>query len=213
VRANALYAAQPGRVRFHTRVRAWTAPIHELAKRAPESGRLLEVGCGHGLFSNEASLLHPDLEVLGVDPAPDKIEAALATVGDRQGVRFREGTLDHDVPEEGFDAIAILDVLYLVPFSEWPGFLNACFVRLRPGGRLLLKEVDVEPRWKFWRCYAQEIASVRLLGLTRGEAFAFVHREEMRELLHAAGFWDVCVTRMDRGYLTPHVLYEGIRPE
>jgi 2-polyprenyl-6-hydroxyphenyl methylase/3-demethylubiquinone-9 3-methyltransferase len=213
VRALELYAAQPGRVRFHTRVRAWTAPIHELAERAPDSGRMLEVGCGHGLFSNEAALLHPELEVLGVDPAGDKIEAALASVGERERVRFRQGTLEHDVPEEGFDAIAILDVLYLVPFVRWPEFLNACFVRLRPGGRLLLKEVDTEPRWKFWRCYLQEVLSVRLLGITRGGGFAFAHREEMRELLHAAGFWDVCVTLMDRGYLTPHVLYEGIRPE
>jgi len=213
VRALALYADQPGRVRFHTRVRAWTAPISEVAERAPDSGRLLEVGCGHGLFANEAVLLHPELQVLGVDPAGDKIESARATVGERAGVRFRQGTLENDVPEEGFDAVAVLDVLYLVPFEEWPAFLSACFVRLRPGGRLLLKEVDREPRWKFWRCYMQELVSVRMLGITRGGPFSFAGRDEMRELLHGAGFWDVCVTLMDQGYCTPHVLYEGVRPE
>jgi len=179
----------------------------------PDAGRLLEVGCGHGLFSHEAALQHPDLEVLGVDPDPSKIAAARSAAGEEARVRFREGTLENDVPEEGFDAVAVLDVLYLVPFEKWPDFLSACYVRLRPGGKLLLKEVDTEPRWKFWRCYLQEILSVRLLGITHGGAFAFAHREEMRELLHAAGFWDVCVTLMDRGYLTPHVLYEGIRPE
>jgi 2-polyprenyl-3-methyl-5-hydroxy-6-metoxy-1,4-benzoquinol methylase len=213
LRALALYAGQPGRVRFHTRVRAWTAPLSQVAERVPETGRMLEVGCGHGLFANEAALSHPELDVLGIDPAPDKIESASATVGERAGVHFRLGTLANDVPEEGFDAIAVIDVLYLIPFADWPDFLSACFVRLRPGGRLLLKEVDTEPRWKFWRCYTQELLSVRLLGVTRGREFAFAHREEMRELLHAAGYWDVCVTLMDRGYFTPHVLYEGIRPE
>jgi len=214
VKALALYAALPLQVRLHTRIRAWTAPLAAVATRLPEEGRLLEVGCGHGLFSNEAVLRHPGLEVLGVDPAEDKVRWAQATVGERAGVRFRLGTLESDVPEEAFDAVAVLDVLYLVPFASWPAFLDACFVRLRPGGRLLLKEVDLEPRWKFWRCYLQEIASVRLLKITRGGGgFAFAHRETMRDLLHAAGYWDVCVTALDRGYLTPHVLYEAVRPE
>jgi len=213
VRALALYRGMPLGVRVHTRIRAWTAPLEQVATRLPETGRLLEVGCGHGLFCNEAVLQHPELEVLGVDPAEDKIRWAQHSVGERSGVRFRLGGLEDAVPEEGFDAVAVLDVLYLIPFASWPDFLAACYVRLRPGGKLLLKEVDLEPAWKFWRCYAQELTSVRLLGITRGREMAFAHREEVRALLHAAGFWDVCVTMMDRGYLTPHVLYEAVRPE
>jgi len=58
--------------------------------------------------------------VLGVDPAEDKIEAALATVGQREQVRFRQGTLEHDVPEEGFDAFAPENTSPLVGYLASP---------------------------------------------------------------------------------------------
>jgi 2-polyprenyl-6-hydroxyphenyl methylase/3-demethylubiquinone-9 3-methyltransferase len=183
------------------------APVLE---RVPGEGRLLEVGCGHGLFANAAALAHPGLEVLGVDPDARKIRWAEATVGARRNVRFRTQELAA-VGERGFDAVAVLDVLYLVPRSTWSSFLAGLRERLRPGGRLILKEVEPEPRWKFYRCVAQEALSVRLLGITHGGAFAFADRREMESLLREAGFTGAAVTGLGRGYLTPHVLYEAKR--
>ncbi len=205
-----LYASSGAAVRGHTRIRAWTAPLAAVATRAPETGRLLEVGCGHGLFANACALLHPGLEVLGIDPAPSKIAAALATVGTRGNVRFRRQQLD-DLPERDFDAVAIVDVLYLVPRAEWTTFLARCRDTLRPGGRLLLKDVDTRPRWKFYRCVAQETLSVKLLGITLGGGFAFASRDEMIALLSTLGFRDVRAVDLGRGYLTPHILYEAVR--
>ncbi len=183
----------------------------EVLARVPESGRLLEVGCVHGLFSNACALRRPALQVLGVDPSPAKIRAASASVNGRANVRFQEGRLE-TLAERDFDCVAILDVLYLVPRGEWGAFLAACRDVLRPGGRLLLKEVDVRPRWKFRRCVLQETLSVRLLGLTLGGEFAFASRDEMRSMLQDAGFAGVATTDLGRGYLTPHVLYEAVRP-
>lgn len=204
-----LYAGQGLGVRLHTRIRALTCPMRELVARVPVEGRLLEVGCGHGLFANECALRHPRLHVLGLDPAPDKIRAAASTVGSRSNVRFLEGRVE-TAGESGLDCVAVLDVLYLVPRAGWGAFLAACRAALRQGGLLLLKEVDVRPRWKFYRCVAQETFSVRLLGLTLGSGFAFAGRTEMREALAAAGFRNVAVTDLGRGYLTPHVLYEAV---
>lgn len=205
-----LYAAQGAGVKLHTWLRAWTCPFDALFARLPEQGRLLEVGCGHGLFSHGARLARPGLEVLGVDPAEAKIRAARATLP-RAGVRFERARLQ-DVGEREFDAVAVIDVLYLVPRAEWPAFLAGCFERLRGGGRLLLKEVGTRPRWKFWRCLLQETLSVRLLGITLGGAFAFASAEEMLALLAQAGFADATVRDLGAGYLTPHVLYEARRP-
>jgi 2-polyprenyl-3-methyl-5-hydroxy-6-metoxy-1,4-benzoquinol methylase len=177
----------------------------------PAAGRLLEVGCGHGLFANACALARPALQVLGIDPAPGKIRAAAASVGGRANVRFQEGRVE-TLAERGFDCVAILDVLYLVPRAGWPAFLGACRDALRPGGLLLLKEVDVRPRWKFRSCVLQETLSVRLLGLTLGSEFAFASRDEMRGVLQDAGFQAVVTTDLGRGYLPPHVLYEAARP-
>jgi 2-polyprenyl-6-hydroxyphenyl methylase/3-demethylubiquinone-9 3-methyltransferase len=206
-----LYRTLPASVRFHTRVRAWTCPMAAVLERAPSAGRLLEVGCGHGLFANAAALAHPGLDVLGIDPDGHKIRWAQATIGARARVRFRCEGLDA-VAERAFDAVAVLDVLYLVPRSEWPGFLRGLRECLRHGGRLLLKDVEPRPRWKFYRCLAQETVSVRLLGITHGGAFAFADRAEMESLLREAGFDGLRTTGLGRGYLTPHVLYEAVRP-
>jgi len=210
VEALALYGGLPAPVRLHTRVRSWTCPMGRVLERAPQAGRLLEVGCGHGLFSNAAALARPGLDVLGVDPDPEKVRWAQATIGARGNVRFRcEGLAA--VAERGFDAVAVLDVLYLVPWPAWPAFLGDLRERLRPGGRLLLKEVEPRPRWKFYRCVAQEAVSVRLLGITHGSAFAFADRLEMEARLRDAGFGGVQATGLGQGYLTPHVLSEAVR--
>jgi 2-polyprenyl-3-methyl-5-hydroxy-6-metoxy-1,4-benzoquinol methylase len=208
VKSLALYRGLGAAVALHTRLRAFTCPMEAVLARVPGEGRLLEVGCGHGLFSNEAALRHPRLQVLGVDPSAGKIRWAEATARGRANVAFRTQRLE-DVPEDGFDAVAVLDVLYLVPRTEWPAFLRACRARLRTGGRFLLKEVDVRPRWKFYRCLVQEALSVRMLGITMGHEFAFEPPSRMAELLDEAGFRGVSVTPLDSGYLTPHVLYEA----
>ena len=183
----------------------------EVVARVPQRGRLLEVGCGHGLFANACALTRPELQVLGVDPAPSKIRAAARSVGGRGNVRFQEGRVE-SLGERDFDCVAVLDVLYLVPRDGWAAFLGACHASLRPAGRLLLKEVDVRPRWKFLRCVLQESVSVKLIGLTLGGGLAFAGRDEMKGALLAAGFADVTVSDLGRGYLTPHVLYEARRP-
>jgi 2-polyprenyl-3-methyl-5-hydroxy-6-metoxy-1,4-benzoquinol methylase len=211
LRALALYDGLPAPVRLHARLRAFTCPMQAVVQRLPGTGRLLEVGCGHGLFANEAALRNPGLQVLGIDPSAEKIRWADATASGRAGIRFSAQTVA-SLAEDCFDALAILDVLYLVPRAEWPEFLGGCRDRLRPRGRLLLKEVDVRPRWKFYRCVLQENVSVRLLRITLGGAFAFVSREEMAALLGQAGFTDLTVTGLGRGYWTPHVLYEAVRP-
>lgn len=211
MRALALYAGLPGPVRLHTRLRSFTCPMAAVVARLPATGRLLEVGCGHGLFANEAALANPGLTVLGIDPSPEKARWAERSAAGREGISFRTGRLE-ELAEEGFDAVAVLDVLYLVPRADWGAFLRGCRDRLRPGGRLLLKEVDKRPRWKFYRCVVQEAVSVRLLGITLGGRFAFAGRAELLALLGEAGFTQARVTDLGRGYWTPHVLYEAIRP-
>ena len=210
MKALALYQDLGAGVALHTRLRAFTCPMEAVLARVPHEGRLLEVGCGHGLFANEAALRHPKLRVLGVDPSAAKVQWAEKTSAGRGNVAFRVGRVE-ELPDDGFDAVAVLDVLYLVPRAGWLGFLRACRARLRAGGRFLLKEVDVRPRWKFYRCLAQEALSVRLLGITLGHELAFEPPPRMTALLAEAGFDGAVVTPLGRGYLTPHVLYEATR--
>ena len=67
------YRGAPKRVRLHTWLRAWTCPMEALVAGAAPAGRLLDVGCGHGLLSLGVAAAHPTASVLGVDLSEDKI--------------------------------------------------------------------------------------------------------------------------------------------
>ena len=67
-----------GGSRFHTAVRARTCPFAELETRTPRDGRVLDVGCGHGLLALVLAVGSPDRQVLGVDVDRDKLPSAEA---------------------------------------------------------------------------------------------------------------------------------------
>jgi SAM-dependent methyltransferase len=54
----------------------------------PGLRRIVEIGCGDGVFSNVLSLLFPDIEIIGIDTDRDKIAYARSTIGYRRNVKF-----------------------------------------------------------------------------------------------------------------------------
>ncbi len=211
MKALALYQDQSSGVRLHTAIRAWTAPLDLVVEAIPATGRILDIGCGHGLVANEVALRNPSASVLGVDLSETKIASARASVSGRTNIEFRSALLD-DIDESGFDAVALVDVLYLVPEARWRAFLEACFRRLRPGGAFVLKEIGTRPRWKFERLRLQEFLSTRILRITKGESLHFESGEALCSRLAETGFANVDLRRLDAGYASPHILLTAQRP-
>lgn len=211
MQALALYRNQSLGVRLHTRLRAWSAPLDAVVSALPRNGHLLDVGCGHGLIANEVALRSPLARVLGVDLSETKIASARASMGARTNVEFRLAPLE-SVPETGFDAVSLIDVLYLVPQSSWTGFLRSCLEKLRPHGIFALKEIGTEPRWKFERLKLQEFMSTKVLRITKGDTMHFESGDGLRQRLLGVGFEDVALRSLDSGYTSPHLLLTARRP-
>lgn len=211
MRALSLYRDQPLGARLHTWLRAWSAPLQSVVSALPQEGLLLDVGCGHGLISNEVALRNPGARVLGIDLSETKIASAQASVGTRPNLEFRLAPLEV-LDESGFDALSLIDVLYLVPAASWDPFLRNCFQKLKPGGTLVLKEIGTVPRWKFERLKLQEFISTRVLRITKGKTMHFESGEELRDRLTRIGFEGVAVQRLDAGYASPHILLTARRP-
>jgi SAM-dependent methyltransferase len=53
-----------------------------------DTRRIVEIGCGDGVFSNILSLLFPNVEIISMDPNPHHIAYARTTVGFRQNLKF-----------------------------------------------------------------------------------------------------------------------------
>jgi cyclopropane fatty-acyl-phospholipid synthase-like methyltransferase len=189
------YRHFPWRERAHVMIRFLTSPFLRVVRHLPPNAKLLDIGAGHGVFSVLARELgaHPTT----VDP-------------DSRKVRRLPG-IDTVVGYDGcirgtFDAVAIIDVLYKIPLDEWDALLDRVRQRLAPGGTLLIKEHDPTARVKHaWNRVQERLASA--LHLTLGESFSYQTPEEIKARLQRHGFTLLTATRIDAGYLHPHMLY------
>lgn len=198
------YAGAPLPTRLHALGRFLSCPFLPVLARLPPGARLLDLGAGHGTFARLAVEAGAERAV-AVDPDLRKL---LATYRHPR-VRFVAGYAD--AIGGRFDAVALFDVLCRVPLAEWDGLLAAAYDRLRPGGLLLLKEIDPAARWKgLWNRLQERGAD--LLGLTLGAAFSYETREQMAARLARHGFADLEAVDLGRGYPHAHLLYAARKP-
>jgi SAM-dependent methyltransferase len=142
------------------------------------NGRLLEVGCGGGLFVRAATAR--GWEVWGTEISP----SCLAELRPLLGNRLYEGSVETvPFPEASFDGATMVEVVEHL--GDPLRYLEAIHRLLRPGGRLFLTTPNARG------------VSGRVLG-TDWRAFADEHLSyfdirSIRRLLERAGFDDVQV--------------------
>lgn len=210
-----IYRGTPGSVRLHNLIRLATCPIEKVIAELPNGGRLLDIGCGHGLVSLGAALAKPNLTMLGLDVDQAKIRAANKAAANLPGgerASFMAAS-DLNLPKGHWDAIVIVDVLYLLGQAEQKQLVNSCVRRLKPGGRLVIKEMNFTPKWKYWWNLVQETMAVRLFKFTKGRGqLCFTAPKEIAGWLAAAGL-KTRLRPLDKGYLHPHFLTIGDKLE
>jgi SAM-dependent methyltransferase len=99
----------------------------------PEGGRVIDVGCSNALLYHSA----PGLRAyVGIDPEP-----RASSLGAE--MQIIKGSFPRDAPvDRRFDAITALATFEHIPPEEQPGFVQACFDRLDPGGVVILTVPD-----------------------------------------------------------------------
>ncbi|HVO43977.1 MAG TPA: class I SAM-dependent methyltransferase [Aggregatilineales bacterium] len=196
------YSALSTRDRLHMTIRWRVCPMRRIASYVPERGVIVDLGCGHGLFTQLMAREAQDRTVIGVDL--DEHKVALAKTLCVPNLRFEVGDLAA-VELPPVDALIILDVFYLVPYAVQEALLRACARRLGHGGVILLKDMAEVPRWKVALNWLEETLAVRVLRITLGGEFYFRSRAGWTRLFESLGF-SVEVIPLDRGYYHPHVL-------
>jgi SAM-dependent methyltransferase len=127
--------------------------IAEALRVAPRNCRLLDVGCGTGVFLEAA--LAAGIDAYGLDSAPEMIDVAARRVG-AERVRVQRMQDIEDV--ESYDVVCSLSwtIHYAESLGELEDVIARCRRALRPGGLLILQvandeamtgavNVDVEP--------------------------------------------------------------------
>lgn len=194
------------RQRAHMSIRWLVCPLRRIAACVPQKGVILDLGCGHGLFSLLVARESSAREVIGIDLDVDKI--ALARTLNVPNLRFIAGDIakQQDLPPA--QAVTIVDVFYLVPYEAQEHLLKLCAQRLAAGGVIVLKEMAEAPRWKVWLNWLEETLAVRVLGITESTdtRFYFRPRADWVALFEKIGF-TVEIVPLDKGYYHPHVVF------
>ncbi len=176
-------------VRRHVKIRNALSRLEAVEEHVAKSGDVLEIGCGHGLFSYFLAFASPDRRVLGVDIDPRKIEAAKAVVDGVPNVRFEMG--DALKPPAGpFDGAVVVDVLYLLDEAGQAAAVAATRKVMKPGAWFVWKSQENKPAWKYALTKGQEWLATRL-GLTAGSSLTFLSRERATDIMKAAGFQEI----------------------
>jgi 2-polyprenyl-3-methyl-5-hydroxy-6-metoxy-1,4-benzoquinol methylase len=172
----------------------------------PAEGRILDVGCGFGLWAAYFGQMQPARAIVGVDRSERRVQMAARVVA-QVGVDAQFLAADvRDARVEGpFDAAYVLDVLHHIPRADQRAVLEKLRDLLQPGGVLLIKDITTEP-WlelKF-----TEILDRVMVGFD--EELAYRHHREWQALLEELGF-HVRVVRVPDVLPYPHVILAARR--
>lgn len=175
------------------------------------SGRVLDIGCGHGLLGHLSVMADPRKRVVGIDVDRRKIHSATAATRRLDLTRRVEFALSGaSLPHGPFDVVAITDVLYLMDEPTAFGLLDSATGVLAPGGTLVVKEMALEPYWKDrWNAH-QEHAATHVFRYTVGEVAGVHDPGRIRRHLEALGL-EVRQRQIDRHYPYPHHLVIATR--
>jgi 2-polyprenyl-3-methyl-5-hydroxy-6-metoxy-1,4-benzoquinol methylase len=150
----------------------------------PEEGRILDVGCGFGLFAAYFGQTQPRRTIIGVDHDARRIALA-RHVSRTLGLdhEFIAGDARDAQVRGPFDAAYVLDVMHHIPENDQRALLVRLRDMLAPGGVLVLKDITTEPHFglKF-----TELLDRLMVGWS--EPLAYRHHREWGEMLTELGF-------------------------
>ena len=176
--------------------------LDEIGQYLPPRGRVLDLGCGFGLFSLYYATARPALSVEGFDRNPRRIamaRAAAARLG-LPNVRYEIGDVMDFKSGERFDAAYMLDIVHHIPPHAVRPLVEHVARTLPAGGRLLVKDVDRHPAYKRWFTLALDKV------MDPAAPVRYWAADELQNLLEEVGF-DVHRHLMVDVLPYPHVLY------
>ena len=189
------YRGATTRARLFLKARwAWT-PYEQIAAWLPAHGKILDLGSGHGLLSLALGLNAPNRIIRGIDHDPKRVVMAQQAATGLTNLEFTTGNLLDAVADESLcgtvAGIVIMDALHYLDCREQELFLAYSRAALRPGGVLLIRDVDAGAGKSFFvnRLYERAMTG---LGFTRADRLNFRTRGEWLQLLANAGFESAC---------------------
>ena len=127
-------------------LRKVVCPVEEIRRHVPIHSTVFDVGCGTGAILVDLIRTRQVKKVGGSETAPALL--ALAREASARALGTPSETADFLVsrlPPDclgSYDCVVLIDVLHHIPLNEQPGFLHQLGRAMRPGSRLILKDIN-----------------------------------------------------------------------
>ncbi len=142
---------------------------------------LLDCGCGTAPMLTMLHDRYPDKHYTGIDLTPKMIEVARSKQMD--GVELVVGDCEKlPFPEESYDVVICCQSFHHYPNVQ--DFFNSVYRVLRPGGRLILRDMTMDSAAVRWFCNHIEMPLINLAG--HGDVRVY-GRNDVDDLCRKAG--------------------------
>ena len=168
----------------------------------PDEGRILDIGCGFGLFAAYFAQTQRARQIVGVDPDGRRtkmVERVFSKLG-LEGHTFINGDARGAEVQGPFNGVYMLDVMHHIPREDQTALLRRLHELLAPRGVLLIKDITTEP---YLELKFTEILDRVMVGFD--EPLAYRHHAEWGAILRELGF-HVRIVRVPDVLPYPHVV-------
>ena len=126
--------------------------LEEIGQYLPEEGRVLDIGCGFGLFSLFFAQKYPELIFHGLDLNERRIDQARKAAArlELKNVTYEAADARGFRGNERYDAAYMMDIVHHIPKDAVSPLLEQLSRVLDPYTRLIIKDVDAKPAYKRW---------------------------------------------------------------
>ncbi len=121
-------------------------PFHRLVEHVRQGSRVLDIGCGNGLWLFLLAELKRISGGVGMDISPQRIQTAEQLRGTRNSLRFCAVNPDDPWPTDPVDCVTMIDVIHHVPPQRHRAFVQAA--AKNAASRILIKDIDPSAKFK-----------------------------------------------------------------
>ncbi|HOI05000.1 MAG TPA: class I SAM-dependent methyltransferase, partial [Candidatus Woesebacteria bacterium] len=118
-----------------------TAPFNEMEKMVPKKGKILDIGCGHGLFELILKSKSNKRVITAIDPDSKKIQLAKKIEELFTNLKFSDSTTNLTNNNYQMDCCILSDVDYLLDGKGKTQILQQAKFNLKNTGTIIFKTV------------------------------------------------------------------------
>lgn len=190
------------------KIRFWDAPFIEVEKLIPREGKILDLGCGEGIFTNYLALSSRKRKIIGVEL--DKARIKEADKGLKNAIFINVDATKKELPN--VDTVIMFHLLHhLTSYREQEELIKDVAKKITAGGKLIIVEVEIEFSYKYFLAWITDHFIVPWLFEKRLYSPVYLRNSSSwKQLVESMGF-SCTIKKAEKGKPFSHVILVCIK--